>query len=431
MESRQISSFLPNKIWDRFLAIPCYGEDQLLPNTLASLKKASTKRETILLCLTINEKHSSPKEIKDSNRKTVAWLKRQFQFSQIADNISYAEAETFDILLINRCEDFAFPEKQGVGLARKIGNDIGASLFHEGRLISPWLHNTDGDAQIPTDYFDQVRDLPLNKNISAVLFQYEHVHQAGITAESHWKAAIFYEIWLRYYVAGLAFAGSLYAFPTIGSTITIHAGKYTQAHGFPKKSAGEDFYLLNKLAKIGKIKYLMGSPIKLIDRYSNRVPFGTGQGTGKIEEQSREGDSYDIYDPKIFEILKRFLQAIGQVYSKKDYQCLTSLEKHLNPTELKTLWKFCQLSELEKEVIASQKRAGPTGSAWAQFQHWFDAFRILKFIHHFRDHLYPSLPIQSAISNAEFLDIGDQVEPFDILRHLRLKEKNTCNQMDQ
>ena len=48
----------------------------------------------------------------------------------------------------------------------------------------------------------------------------------------------------------MKYARSPYAFHTIGSTMAVSANHYAKVRGFPKREAGEDFYLLNKLAKV-------------------------------------------------------------------------------------------------------------------------------------------------------------------------------------
>ena len=66
---------------------------------------------------------------------------------------------------------------------------------------------------------------------------------------------------LRYYVAGMKYARShLTHFHTIGSTMAVRASYYAKVRGFPKREAGEDFYLLNKLAKVGTVLELEASP---------------------------------------------------------------------------------------------------------------------------------------------------------------------------
>ncbi len=78
-----------------------------------------------------------------------------------------------------------------------------------------------------------------------------------------------YELSLRYYVAGMKFARSPYAFHTIGSSMAVSPVHYARVRGFPKREAGEDFYLLNKLAKLGSVLELdRGSDLR---SYRNRI----------------------------------------------------------------------------------------------------------------------------------------------------------------
>ena len=81
---------------------------------------------------------------------------------------------------------------------------------------------------------------------------------------------------MSYYVAGLAMAGSRYAHHSLGSTIAVHAKTYAAVRGYPKRSAGEDFYLLNKICKLAPVERLAGPALSIEARISARVPFGTG-----------------------------------------------------------------------------------------------------------------------------------------------------------
>src|SRR5262249_56888321 len=84
-----------------------------------------------------------------------------------------------------------------------------------------------------------------------------------------------YEIFLRYYLLGLADAGSPYAFHTLGSAIAVNPMAYAMVRGFPRRLAGEDFHFLNKVAKIGSILRMGGAPIVIEGRRSHPAPFGT------------------------------------------------------------------------------------------------------------------------------------------------------------
>jgi len=86
-----------------------------------------------------------------------------------------------------------------------------------------------------------------------------------------------YEIFLRYWVLGLKYAKSPWAFHSIGSTIVTSTDSYLKVRGMNKREAGEDFYFLNKLAKIGSIDYIRDTCVFPSARSSSRVPFGTGK----------------------------------------------------------------------------------------------------------------------------------------------------------
>ena len=118
------------------------------------------------------------------------------------------------------------------------------------------------------------------------------------------NATLQYEQALRYYVDGLRYADSPYAFFTIGSILIFNTAAYAKVRGFPKKSAGEDFYLLNKLAKIGRIAFLSNSCVELTSRLSTRVPFGTGPAVQQIMTLSENNSPYCYYSPAVFDELK-------------------------------------------------------------------------------------------------------------------------------
>ena len=118
---------------------------------------------------------------------------------------------------------------------------------------------------------------------------------------------------VSYYVNSLKAANSNYAYPTLGSTFAIHAETYAQVRGYPKRNAGEDFHLLNKIAKTNSIQYSTETTISLEARLSDRVPIGTGPSIKKILdiiEKDPSGQSYLSYNPLVFKLLARALKEI-------------------------------------------------------------------------------------------------------------------------
>ena len=118
-----------------------------------------------------------------------------------------------NVFVVDRITE-PLPKRQGVGLARKIGTDLALELYARGQLESPWLYTTDADAILPDNYLHI--DLPEQ---GAVVFG--HVHASK--DERLQRAADLYDLHMAYYIAGLTYAGSTYAFPTLGSTIAVHS----------------------------------------------------------------------------------------------------------------------------------------------------------------------------------------------------------------
>ena len=70
------------------------------------------------------------------------------------------------------------------------------------------------------------------------------------------------------------------------------------------RKAAEDFYFLQKLAKIFKIVKINSTIVHPSARESWRVPFGTGKSVMKFHSGENQ---ISFYDPKIFKILKNWI----------------------------------------------------------------------------------------------------------------------------
>ena len=276
------------------------------------------------------------------------------------------------LLLVDRCSN-PIPEKQGVGLARKIGADIALSLINNRQVLEPWIFNTDADVRLPASYFAAVAGKQINATVrcpAARLYPFTHRPAAGIV-----EACNLYEISLYYYVCGLRYAASHYAFTTVGSTIAIHAEHYAKVRGFPRRPAGEDFYLLNKLAKTGTIDQLTGPLIEISGRLSERVPFGTGVGIKKILRLADPISDCPFYNPRIFQCLKQFLSELDRC------QDVADLTNHFKNSRSQ---RWCESVDLFT-LIDSKRNLKP--AVFKKFTvDWMDGFRTLKFIHFLQQH---------------------------------------------
>jgi hypothetical protein len=203
-----------------------------------------------------------------------------------------------------------------------------------------------------------------------------------------------YETALRYYVAGLHFAQSPYAYFTIGSILSFDINAYCQARGFPKRNAGEDFYLLNKLAKLGVVTYLPEVTIKLEARPSQRVPFGTGPAVQSIMQLTEQSQDYLYYNPEVFIELKACLLAFNTLWQHRKQPELWF--DSLSVITQQALKNIGVLSFITKQKSANQIQFDK------QLIVWFDSFKTLKFIHALRELGLNNIPLEQALAKAPF-----------------------------
>lgn len=323
-----------------------------------------------LIILVIN----APQE----DRKTLALAARihaNYQSKQHSANLVLLQAEGLhDILLVDRYAEYRLiPTRQGVGLARKIGADLALALIASGVVSEARISSTDADTALPLDYFSRV----MAPAEAALIYPFTH-----LASEDLAQASLLYEVSMLYYAAGLQWSGSRYGFPSIGSIIAISPLHYAQVRGFPKRNAGEDFYLLNKLAKVGTITCLEAPSLKIKARLSKRVPFGTGPGLRKIMALDNPIAEYSFYNPQIFVLLQQFLAGFQQLWTADPSAIYTG-----------AVAEFCDALEFNS-LVTKRKKDIKSEDVFLKFlDDWFDGFRTLKFVHHLRQH-YPSVSFE-------------------------------------
>jgi hypothetical protein len=384
-ESRLLQNF-PDLPFDRVLVIPCFRES---PAFALRLQGSLLAQHRVLVIVVINQ----PPGARDPlNENLLTFFKCQEILWQNANlRLCRATHQGSCWLVVDRFTEGRWIDtRQGVGLARKIGCDLAVQLMELGICRDSWIFTSDADAHLPRNYFS---DFSPCENSSAAVFATRHIHgdDSAVLA-----ATALYEQALDYYVRGLVWAGSLYGFPTIGSAVAVRARHYCQARGFPKRAGGEDFYLLNKLAKLGNIERVPYIRIEIEARLSDRVPFGTGPAVSKIFALEKI-DDFAYYSPEVFVALKSWLDRIPQLWPalQSGEDPLQGLEPEivdaLENAEIHTLWRH-----LRRQVKSAE---GCTTAA----HHWFDAFRTLKFIRYLQETRFPPVPLAHALQTAEFM----------------------------
>lgn len=365
-----------NKYFQYVIVVPAIAESSNLPKLIKSLERNDKlELHNTLLLIVINNSISSSDEVKNDNQKTLAYLKK----IKSKVNISFIDACSAG----KEMDD----KNGGVGLARKIGMDLALTKFDYLSINKNIILCTDADCIVDSDYLSEISQEFNRNNLEAAVVNFTH-DISGRNDET--KAIICYEIFLRYYVLGLIFAKSDYAFHTIGSTMLCTPDAYVKVEGMNKRKAAEDFYFLEKLAKIYPIGEIKSTSIHPSKRGSWRVPFGTGRSVDRYLSSSR--DEYLLYNPKSFVILKTWLEVFNDTLIS-DQSALIKISKNIHPA----LLNFLSQQDFENfinKVLLNNKNPDEIEK---QKHFWFDAFRTLKLIHYLRDTAYPNINMFSAI----------------------------------
>jgi len=390
-ESKALADF-PMLCFDHCVVIPARDET---PEFLQRFASAFIRqRENFLLILVINQPESQADQgINESLNSTARDLFSQSLWRR--DNLELCANTRCYLLLVDRFSRYRIPASQGVGLARKIGGDIASELFSRRQLISPWIQSSDADAVLPNNYFSQTRKL--NSQTSACIYNFRHVERIENQRASPdcWLATQLYERALRYFRQGLQYAGSPYAYYTLGSTLAFNIPYYARARGFPKRAGGEDFYLLNKLAKLGNIVSSPTITVEILARKSRRVPFGTGPAIDTIMALQQPLEEYRYYNPAIFQELKSILETVEQFwrYRNNVKKALATLST-VSQSALEAL-------KVERFFAHASTHCRNKENFNRQFHQWFDAFLTLKYIHYLQQHGFPPKLLLRACAELE------------------------------
>jgi hypothetical protein len=376
---RHIEPNLPNVPdnalpWRNVLVIPVYAES---PSLLERLTKSLSGPHRVLVILVLNR----PETENDSqcNQELRQLIKQQTILSGTPSKLlklnQYSDLYLYDMERISG----PLSAKEGVGLARKVGCDIALSWWHCGYIETPWICSSDADATLPKDYFERLDSIP--EKTAAATFPFKHL--SGLDDEVT-QATLLYELRLHHYVLGLDYAGSGYAHHTLGSALAIKCERYAQVRGFPKRAGGEDFYLLNKVAKTGPIERLSGHCIELESRTSNRVPFGTGPAVGKIIAAGVEAEQALFYHPQCFYALRSVLESVPALRTRSASELPLLLQDLLGQKLAQDSYEILVNLGIEKNLEHCIRQSQSEGQFTRQFHQWFDGFRTLKFIHGLR-----------------------------------------------
>jgi len=386
---------------DQIIVIPAYAERDHLFDTLAALAgNPPPLLSSTLVIVVVNNgpEQGTPRADFLDNQRTLQLLKGVQTGSVPAAEPGEERLRTI-LETLRRSAlrlgvvDAASPGREfprnvaGVGAARKLGLDLALSL-PPGEGGDRVLICLDADTRVPADYLEGIRRRFRRRDTAAGIVSFAHPPPEEIETRA---AILCYEIFLRYYVLALLLAGSPYAFPCVGSTMVFKPDRYVSVRGMSLRTAGEDFYFLNKVRKAGIIEPLHDIVVQPAARLSARVPFGTGRRL--IRHLNGERDEYLLYHPGIFAILRSWLDCMEAAWDEPASRMLQAAAR-IHPA----LRAFLELQGFGDVWTRLRQNTRDMRTRHVACHTWFDGFRTLKLVHHLSAAAYPLQPMSAALT---------------------------------
>lgn len=341
--------------------IPACAEADWLPHTLASLNRQ--RHVAFEVWVFVNHAANASAAIIADNAATHAYL------NQHRHSFSYA-------LHVLETRLPPSPAVAGVGWAR----DTLARTIIEQRGSDTLLISLDADTLLDADYLAEVQTAFARypNAIGLAAPYYHHAPQDEPLA----FGLLRYELYMRYYQIHLWRIGCPYAFLPLGSAMAFRSQAFLKIGGIPHRQAGEDFYFLAKLRKMGPLIRFIPAKVYPASRPSQRVPFGTGQLIGNALAQQQQ--RFPFYDPADFDRIHATYQSWPQWYIEdpQDFP-------------LRTFWD-AKLGG--NHTIAKMRRNARDAAAFIRACHEkLDGLRVLQALRYYRERTEQPKPDHQAL----------------------------------
>ncbi|MBF0427393.1 MAG: hypothetical protein HQL94_00600 [Magnetococcales bacterium] len=338
------------------VVIPCFNEPDLL-STLDSVAQCELPPCATECIVVINHPSDAPVEIQTNNQATLtaarSWVVGREDSRLVWHILDYSDLP---------------PRQAGVGLARKIGMDLGLVRLLAAGKPKGVIVALDADCRVAGNYlvalYEHFQMYPLTPGCA---IHFRHPLE-GLTERPRYGIAA-YELSLRYVVQGWRYCGLPNGFHTVGSAMAVRAEAYRKQGGMNRRQAGEDFYFLQKIMALGNFTALTTTTVFPSPRISHRVPFGTGR--AMAEWMSRVTKDYLVWNPLVFEEPRHFFSLVETLYTSDDALAVagSTFGRFLSSVDI--VGRLCEMRGHTASSMAFRKR----------FFHWFDGFRFLKWAH--------------------------------------------------
>jgi len=356
--------------------IPCLNEPEIF-RTLESLWSCEPIDSWCEVIVVVNESENSSPGVKSFNQETYGKL---FDWKKDNDR---------DNLILHPIYARSVNAKHaGAGMARKIGMDEVIRRFNALNRPDGIIISLDADCLVSSNYLRRIESV-FSKNKSCFAATLNFKHRVEEMADPKQKLGIqLYEDYLHYYKKALDFSGFPDSIYTIGSAFAVRAEAYVKQGGMNRRQAGEDFYFLNKLTKLGTITEIDDVFVYPSARVSDRVPFGTGAAMTKW--MNEDGDLSVTYNFAAFLDLKVLFDQVDSLFrNMADDKFMTSL-----PVSIQ---EYLQLLEFSLKLAEINRNSSSLSSFRKRFFQFFDGFIILRFLNLAHQKYYPQQNLSEAI----------------------------------
>lgn len=373
------------------VVIPALAERDTLPSTLDSLadNPAAMREKTIVIVVVNNRtaEFARPEDIA-ANHETLAWLDDTTSLGTRA----YRDELTVQwIDAATHCNELA--AKHGVGMARKLGMDLATRLMRDTPRAP--IVSLDADTRVDKNYLAAIDAHFQQPDAWGAVLPY--AHDLPVDDPPRRTAIVLYELFLRYYRLGLMFAGSPYAFHTIGSAMAASVHAYVTIGGMNQKQAAEDFYFLQSLQKSGRVHYLHGTTVHPSARVSHRVPFGTGAYVTR--DLDGEDTKAIAWHHDGFVALRALLAVAGHHCAEEPEKLPAAIINAIEAADLQdTTRAFLHRLDFEDAWKRICENSRTTQQRRAQFHGWFDALKTLQLLRAFADGPRPPIAWHDALT---------------------------------
>ena len=379
--------FIPEKaipLLSMVVVIPCLNEPEII-RTLESVWACQPVDSYCEVIVTVNDSQISSQDVKDFNHDTylqlLEWKKANDRHKLVLRPIYAPSVQA----------KFA-----GAGMARKIGMDEAVRRLNQVNRPEGIIISLDSDCLVSSNYLKRIEAaFSETKSCFAATINFRHRFEEIMDPRQEMGMRL-YEDYLHYYKQALEYAGFPHSIYTIGSAFAVRAEAYVKQGGMNRRQAGEDFYFLHKLTKLGQLVEINDAFVYPSGRVSDRVPFGTGAAMTKWMNDADDLNLTYCFDA--FLDLKQLFDRAGEFYKIN-----STLYAEIISTLPPTVQQYLIVVSFDEKLAEINRNSSSPESFRKRFFQAFDAFQVLKFLNQVHEYQYSTQNLHDAIAQLNHL----------------------------